>query len=88
MEPASRIELEMHSYQECVLPLALCRHGAPDRNRTRSSLVKSQEPYQLGDRGMVPVQGIEPWSEDPKSSVLPLDETGVGVQGIEPRWTG
>ena len=80
MEPTSRIELEMHSYQECVLPLALCGQemfGAPDRIRTRSSLVKSQEPFQLGDRGMEPVRGFEPLQEAPKTSVLPLDDTGM-----------
>lgn len=63
--------------------------GASDRIRTRSSLGKSQEPNRLGDRGMEPVRGFEPLQEAPKTSVLPLDDTGmVGVRGIEPRWTG
>jgi hypothetical protein len=58
--------------------------SAPDRNRTRSILGKSQEPFQLGDRGMEPVRGFEPLQEAPKTSVLPLDDTGmVGAGRIE-----
>lgn len=87
MEPNVIIEITTSSVPRKRSPTELIGqdvHGAPDRNRTRSSLVKSQEPFQLGDRGMVPVEGIEPSCDDPKSSVLPLNETGmVGAERIE-----
>lgn len=45
---------------------------------------KSRRPYQQSNLAMAPGQGNDPRSLESESSVMPLDQPGVGMVGFEP----
>lgn len=66
------------------LPVLLC----PSQESNPVPSIKSRDLLPISYKGMAPVVGIEPTCEDPKSSVLPLNETGmVDARRIELRST-